>query len=292
MVARFLVVSFLAFLLVGGGDARSFARPTPLAASTLPKVLGVRGGACCDASTVVKVATSVSLVHGTINYLCPSPTLDTYGLKETRLTKMLMRRIGLSLLGLAYTGHALVVKDGGDLHSVLALNAAMWGVEFLTTAFNGELEAAGGESSTHWVYAAVMAAFVAGLKSDQSATAAKIYAGFVVLNGVALTLAPGEQMKMWKIPTGDATETALMRDVGIWVLGLSILFACLVWEVDALQAFTYSRALLLLRSLAASFQKPGIKKPQQTFWLVYNVVLMAALMMAGSGDGGSSETVM
>lgn len=89
-------------------EASTFA-PSSFASSTkkhpqhhqsLEMLLDVRGGGgiAIDKDTVAQVATTVSLVHGTINQMCPKVTCETYGVKDSPVVTFLMRRLGTTLI--------------------------------------------------------------------------------------------------------------------------------------------------------------------------------------------------
>jgi len=84
MTPWYYLVSLLALLAFSPADAAAkgaIVRPRSL---VLKEQLRVRGGGVklpVDPTQVAKVATAVSLIHGTVNYLAPGPTCEAYGVK-------------------------------------------------------------------------------------------------------------------------------------------------------------------------------------------------------------------
>ena len=65
---------------------------------------------------------------------------------------------------------------------------------------------------------------------------------------------------------------------------MGVYSAGLAWELDAIQALAYCRVAVLLRSLFITFgvnQTASLnkKKPLQNAWLVYDVLVTAALLL-------------
>lgn len=165
----------------------------------------------------------------------------------------------------------------------MTLVAFVWIVEFLTAYLNKEFE----DVSMSLVFAGIMMALIVGNRSQYSAESMKFQAVFTAFNSISFMLSPKVSLKTWKMPTSslnDPVAVSMASDIGRWLGALSIMQLFLAFGGDAMTGFAYARLAILARYLLVNFvtneaNKMGMKKSQQMFWILYNAVVAAALLL-------------
>lgn len=263
---------------------------------TWNKGLSVRGGGTIiDKSTVAQVATGVSSVQGALTYLAPESTCEAYGIKSpSPLSKLIMRRIGVVLLGFGILGYASFFNKNLSIDHAIGLVGASWAIEFATMILSNELVAMGGKNDIHYLYVFIASAFAAGSMSEYSALVSKVASIFYLLNALTVTLAPNKWRELWQLPvSGDETANIMLVDFGLWFVAFAVFAVGLAWGVDPLEAFSYSRIAVLLRTvfmnfLTGAFQQVGMKQANQFLWLLYQSLIVIGLFFGNPGDGTGS----
>lgn len=289
MVARLSFLLVLALSSEAKLAPRSFVprhgAPTSLEAppmefDTHQQLLALRGGGCCDTTSVANLATGVTAVHGLLNYLCPKPMCELYGNEDSPLATLLMRRTGMTLLTIAVVSYALLIQDNVSMEAAMVSTWALWATEFAATVVNKDLEAMGGTSATNALFAVLSTAFVIGLQSAVAEKWAKGTSLFVVANGVILAVATKFSLAFWGIPKYTPETESMMRDLGLWVTVSGVFLTSLAFGAEPLAAFTYSRIAVAVRSVLNMGLNGGVsslKKPLQLFWLIYHLAIAGAL---------------
>ena len=249
---------------------------------------------------VAQFATGVSFLHGVFTYADPAETWKVYTSHNeapsslTLLTYMVLRRIGFILLCYGIVGYAVLFpQDVLTCEHAVGLIWLGWVIEFLRSILSKELQTMGAKNAVHALYAIVAAILAGGifLAKDYSPLFTRVSVAFFALNALVCMVFPMFWRKLWQLPMEDSKDAnSMLVDFGCWASALAVFLVSLVYfEKDPMQAYTYSRLVVLARSLlvylgSEMFQR---KPSYQLFWLVYHLLVVIGLGL----DTKSSSTI-
>jgi len=203
----------------------------------------------------------------------------------------MMKSIGLELLGIGIMAYCLLFDRCG-VDKATGIICLLWVLEIAARLLNDEVGKVGGDSKPSYIGLAITAFFVYGANQDFAPTVTKVVAGYTLLNGVMMALAPKSTLKAWGVTEDDPAAIAMTKDFGFWATAFALYLGFLTQGADPIKALGYSRLFILFRSLVINFVSKdvdsiGMKKPQQNFWLLYHAVVAAALTL---GEAPAAES--
>ena len=242
----------------------------------------LRGGGSLDPTTMAKVGMTISAAHGAYGVLAPSKNAEFLGAKPSDTVNFLMEGISTLCFRTATMAYLSILKDESVARTV-GLAAIPHFVMQLKLFLNDETGVSrGGLLLDLAVVATIIYNCLAG-STEYADLAVKSYAAWGLLNGVGLFCFTEKVAEAWGIK-GDALVMLGVKGVGQMILSTAAMIFALSQGESALKAYGYYWATNIITMSYIAFvskelDKLNMKKGPQTFYLVLNCVMAAALLL-------------